>query len=144
MKNSMAFTIVNLRNNFIDYCNSELKKIGLSQGLLFYIIYIGKNRGCSPKELTEALNMDAGHTTRTISKLLDMGFITKERNEKDKRAHILKLTEKGEEAFKMSYSLFEKWDEKIKEKTGEGKYREILEELKNAIDSDDYSCYKKY
>ena len=36
-----------------------------------------------------------------------------EKNEADKRAYILNLTQKGKDAFLLSHNLFEQWDNKI-------------------------------
>lgn len=107
---SLAYSVTYLRKEFAEYCNNKLQKMGLSQGLLFFIIYVGKHPSCAPKELAEALHMDMGHTTRTIAKLIQGNFLLQEDNPNDRRAHILRLTASGEEAFRTSYELFEQWD----------------------------------
>jgi len=54
--------------------------------------------------------MDAGHTNRSINKLIKDGFLIQEQNPHDRRAHILHLTKKGEDAFRLSHELFFRWD----------------------------------
>lgn len=110
---SLSYYIMLLRKDFIDYCNQQLQKIGLSQGLLFFILYIGKYPGCTQKELTDALHLDTGHVTRSLTRLGQSGFIRQEKNPKDGRSKILCLEEKGQEAFSVSHELFTKWDEHI-------------------------------
>lgn len=113
MLSSLAYVVTLMRKDFIEYCNEQLSKIGLSQGLLFFILYIGKHPACSPKELSEALHMDIGHTARSLNKLIQTGFILQETNPKDRRAHILTLTDLGQDAFRISHELFFNWDNEV-------------------------------
>ena len=113
MKQTLAHYATLLRKDFTDYCSQKLAEEGLSQGQLYFILYIGRHENCSPKELAQALHMDAGHTTRTLAKLAQDGFLVQERSKTDGRAHTLMLTEKGKTAFAMSYDLFAQWDTKV-------------------------------
>lgn len=113
MLSSLAYVVTLMRKDFNEYCNEQLSKIGLSQGLLFFILYIGKHPACSPKELSEALHMDIGHTARSLNKLIQTGFILQETNPKDRRAHILNLTDLGQDAFRISHELFFSWDNEV-------------------------------
>lgn len=125
MTRSLAYYVTMLRRDFTEYCGQKLQEIGLSQGLLFFILHIGKHPGCSPKGLGEALKMDSGHVARSLVKLVQAGFIFQEQNQKDRRAHILRLTAKGEEAFELSHALFFQWDREILQGMGE-KDQELL------------------
>lgn len=113
MNKAIAYYITFLRKDFVNYCNQKLSNIGLSQGLLFFILYVGKHPNCAPKELAQALHMDFGHTTRSIAKLKKDGFLEQEVNPKDRRTHALHLTDVGKEAFNLSYELFSQWDKEI-------------------------------
>lgn len=108
---SLSFYISFLRKNFTEFCSEKLSEIGVTYGQVFIIIYIGKNEACSPKDISKALNLDAGHLNRTLSKLIENDFILQKKNENDKRANIVTLTSKGQEIFKRSYSLFDEWDD---------------------------------
>ena len=70
---------------------------------------MGKHPGTTPSDLTEALHLDWGHSQRCITKLVENGFLTKE---KAGRRYQLDLTEKGREAFAISHQVFFDWDEK--------------------------------
>ena len=100
---SLAFFATLLNKDFTAYCNRRLGEAGLMQGQLYFILYVGKHPGCAPKDLVQALRMDIGHTTRTLVKLEQGGFLVQEQNPEDRRAHILRLTEKGEAAFALSH-----------------------------------------
>ena len=99
-----------LRKDFTEYCGQKLSEQGLSQGLLYFILYIGKHPGCSPGELSRSLQMDAGHSTRSLTRLEETGFILRQANPADKRSCILELTDKGQDAFDLSHDLFDRWE----------------------------------
>ena len=65
MFDTFAYLITSLRKDFTEFCNEKLQEMGLTQGLLFFILYAGKHPQCSPKELTEALHMDTGYCARS-------------------------------------------------------------------------------
>lgn len=92
---------------FVAYTSSKLQKLGINYGSLFFLIYVGKHPGCTPGELTKALNIDWGHSQRSLTKLVDDGFMTKN---KTGRIYHLDLTEKGQQAFQVSHQVFFDWD----------------------------------
>ncbi|MEG0752104.1 MAG: MarR family transcriptional regulator [Oscillospiraceae bacterium] len=110
MNQTLAYYATLLHKDFTEYCNHKLAEEGLSQGKLYFILYVGRHTGCSPKELAKALHMDGGHTTRTLAKLAQDGFLAQEKSKTDGRAHTLRLTEKGDAAFRRSHELFTAWD----------------------------------
>lgn len=110
MNRTMAFFALLFQKDFSSFCNQKLQEIDLTQGLLYFIIYIGKHPGCSTGELISALRMDWGHSQRSIDKLTQNGFVCKEKNMQDKRAYHLSLTPKGQNAFSVSHQVFFDWD----------------------------------
>ncbi|WP_288222366.1 bilirubin utilization transcriptional regulator BilQ [uncultured Clostridium sp.] len=123
---SLSFYISFLRKNFTEFCSEKLSEMGLTYGQVFIVIYIGKNEACSPKDISKALNLDAGHLNRTLSKLIENNFILQKKNENDKRANIVTLTSKGQEVFKRSYSLFDEWDDLVLSSFTENKKEELM------------------
>ena len=99
MEQTLAFYINLLRGDFTQFCAQRLKELGLSQGLLYFLLYVGRHPGCSAGELASVIGADSGHTTRSVEKLVQQGFMTRTRSQQDKRAVVLELTEQGREAF---------------------------------------------
>lgn len=132
MVNSLACYVMVLRRQFTDYCNQRLHKMGLSQGLLFFILYVGKHPGCSPKELAGSLRMDTGHVTRSLVKLEQAGFLRQESNSRDRRSRLLCLTDKGKEAFRVSHEVFSDWDCEVMKALGQEE-RHLLLRLLSGI-----------
>lgn len=105
---AISYFITLLYRSFSDYSSEKLQQVGLNFGLLFFIVYIGKCPGCTPSELTKALSLDWGHSQRCITRLVEDGFITKE---KSGRHYILNLTQRGQQAFSTAHHVFFGWDD---------------------------------
>lgn len=95
---------------FAAYTTRQLQALGLNFGSLFLVLYVGKHPGCSPSQLTRTLGLDWGHSQRSIAKLVEDGFMTKE---KSGRAYRLELSEKGQQAFSVSHQVFFDWDKQV-------------------------------
>jgi DNA-binding MarR family transcriptional regulator len=113
MQNTLSLYTTILYKDFTTFCDKELYEMGLSRGLLYFVLYLGRNPNCSPSNISQALHFDSGHTTRSIDKLVNTGFVIRKKSEEDKRVYKLQLTEKGNQVFEESRVLFSKWDEKI-------------------------------
>ena len=80
-----------------------LEQLGLSQGLLYPLLYVGRHPGCTQAELTNALGLDWGYCQRSTLRLVEDGFFLRE---KQGRAYRLTLSEKGMQAFETSHQVF--------------------------------------
>lgn len=107
-RQTVAYSTTVLFRDFSEYTSRQLQKLGLNRGMLFLVIYVGKHPGCSQSELTEALGLDWGYGQRSILKLVEDGFLLRE---KRGRAYHLDLSEKGQEAFAIGYQVFFDWDQ---------------------------------
>ncbi len=84
----------------------------------------------SKRNILHFLHLDAGQLNRILAKLLETGFIYQRKNEKDRRANIVCLTEKGENLVEESRSLFYAWDEKVLSSLEEGSRQNLMEAMK--------------
>lgn len=108
MFRTFSYACTVLYRRFTQYTSARLNQLGLSFGTLFFLIYVGKHPGCTQSELTAALHLDWGHSQRTVLKLVEGGFLLRE---KDGRAYRLTLSEQGQRAFEASHQVFFDWDE---------------------------------
>lgn len=108
MFRTFSYACTVLYRRFTQYTSTRLNQLGLSFGTLFFLIYVGKHPGCTQSELTTALHLDWGHSQRTVLKLVEGGFLLRE---KDGRAYRLTLSEQGQRAFEASHQVFFDWDE---------------------------------
>lgn len=79
------------------YLNKKLKKYNLSSGSFSYLLALEKNEGMTQIQISKDIGNDRAMSARTISKLIEGGFIYKLQHEKDSRAYKLYLTDKGRE-----------------------------------------------
>lgn len=113
MEESLAYYASVLRADFTEFCTKKLQEVGITVGLLYFVLYIGKNPDCRHSELIEALHADAGHATRSLDRLISDGFVTREKSSTDKRVARLNLTDQGRTAFQQAHNLFTQWDAEV-------------------------------
>lgn len=130
MIKSFAFYISVLRKQFTTYCLEKLSEIDVTYGQLYIIIFVGKKKKCSPKDISLALKLDAGYLNRTLSKLIENNLIIQQKNNHDKRSNIVSLTTKGNEVFELSHSLFQEWDNTILSSLSDNEKQNLMELMK--------------
>ena len=101
---TLSYYVAMLYRSFSAFTGERLQAVGLNFGLVFFI---GKKPNCTPSELTKELALDWGHSQRCVNRLVEDGFITKE---KSGRHYLLNLTERGQEAFEAAHRVFFDWD----------------------------------
>ncbi|WP_417043523.1 bilirubin utilization transcriptional regulator BilQ [Dysosmobacter sp.] len=107
MFQTLAYYATVFHRSFTAYTTQQLQKLGLNFGSLFPVIYVGKHPDCTQAELTAALGLDWGYSQRCVTKLVEEGFLTRE---KSGRAYHLALSPKGQQAFQVSHQVFFDWD----------------------------------
>ncbi|BDU49953.1 MarR family winged helix-turn-helix transcriptional regulator [Haliovirga abyssi] len=94
-KNSLGRQISRIAFKLREYINSELKDYNISGGKIHFLMKIQNEDGMCQEKLTEILKVDKATTGRAIKKLVDLGYVTRIKDEKDKRYYRLHLTESG-------------------------------------------------
>lgn len=110
MFQTLAYYATAFHRSFVNYTTAKLQTLGLNFGSLFLVIYVGKHPGCTQTQLTSDLNMDWGYSQRSVTKLVEEGFLTRE---KSGRCYHLNLSDKGQQAFEVSHQVFFDWDEQV-------------------------------
>lgn len=104
---TVSSRILTLHRAFAAYTSQRLQALGLNFGQMYFILYVGKHPDCTPSELTKELHLDWGHSQRSLVKLVEDGFLTRE---KLGRSYRLRLTPQGEQAFMVCHRVFADWD----------------------------------
>lgn len=110
MFQTLAYYATAFHRSFVNYTTAKLQTLGLNFGSLFLVIYVGKHPGCTHTQLTSDLNLDWGYSQRSVTKLVEEGFLTRE---KSGRCYHLNLSDKGQQAFEVSHQVFFDWDEQV-------------------------------
>lgn len=129
---TVSSCILTLNRRFSAYTSQRLQEHGLSFGLMYFVIYVGKHPGCSPAELTKALRMDWGHSQRSLNKLVEEGFLTREKTGRSAR---LDLTPAGEQAFAVCHQVFFDWDAQKLDGLTAAERKQLLQLLQKAAET---------
>ena len=79
------------------FINKGVSKYGIGSGQFMFLLELYIKDGKNQEEIAEALKMDKGTTARALKKLEEEGFVRRIKDENDKRAYKLYLTEKSKE-----------------------------------------------
>lgn len=97
-------------NSFIA---KEISKFGIGPGQIMFLMQLYKKDGISQEELSDILNIDKATTCRAIKKLEDEQILIRVKDENDKRAYKLYLTEKSREIEEEIKSVLYQWETNI-------------------------------
>ncbi|WMW21848.1 MarR family transcriptional regulator [Methanolobus mangrovi] len=79
------------------YLSKELEPYGIGSGQFPFFMRLMHHEGVSQESLASSLKYDRATITRSVSKLEEMGYVTRKRDPGDKRAYCVYLTDKGRE-----------------------------------------------
>ncbi|GAA0125425.1 MULTISPECIES: MarR family winged helix-turn-helix transcriptional regulator [Clostridium] len=110
---TLSINISIFYKDFQKYCEEKLKPFKLTPGLYNYLLFIYYNPGCNLNEISTHLKVDKALTTKTIKKLLTLGYVDKLINEYDNRAFKVYPTKNSINMMEYLVTIFEQWEEKI-------------------------------
>ena len=82
----------------VDHVRASSTEWRLSSRDSSILAHLDSEHGMSPKALAAHLNVAPSTLSAAIAKLVELGYISSDQPESDKRQRELRLTEKGEEA----------------------------------------------
>lgn len=77
------------------YLDKVLKEYELSSGSYPYLLTLNENEGISQNKISKELGYDKAMSARTITKLINLGYLDRKVDEADSRAYKLYLTDKA-------------------------------------------------
>lgn len=139
LNQTLAYAVSQMRADFVAFSSRKLEALGITQGLLYFVLYIGRHPGCTPSDLSAALHADSGHTTRSIHKLEETGFVIRKPHPTDRRASVLELSPEGCDVMEASRGMFAQWDSYLLKQIPEEERRQLLELLEKLLPHLQYS-----
>jgi DNA-binding MarR family transcriptional regulator len=122
--------------------NQRAKDYNLSSGLFFYMMELGAEDGLTLQQLSQAVSVDNGLTTRSVKKLVELGYVNKVQNPLDSRSSQVFLTEAGREVAKSINQIFLEWKTIVTKGVSEKElskvnqiFDQFYENAKSAIES---------
>ena len=110
------------------FINRELSNYGIGSGQFMFLLELYIQDGRNQEELSERLKIDKGTTARALKKLEEQGFITRLKDECDKRSNKIYLTQKAKDVQENVYDILDGWNKKLRESLSKEE-EDIVEKL---------------
>lgn len=95
------------------YIGKELENHTIGSGQFSFLAALGRSEGMSQEELANLFHVDKATSARAIRKLLEEGYVTRERDPADKRKYRILLTEKGKNMHPILKRISAEWTETL-------------------------------
>lgn len=114
----MEFELINkykmeINKDFRKYADSTLKEYGVTIANLKCLLVIERSEDINLNEIAIQLNVDKAMVTRSIKKLVELGYVNKIQDKKDTRSYKISLSEEGEETLNSLRGIFKDWFDKV-------------------------------
>ena len=117
------------------YTNEVLLKYQLSSGTYPFLLILKGNEGINQNQISRELNIDKAMSARAIKSLIALGYLRREYDKEDSRAHKLFLTEKAEEIIPEVVEELNRWNTAITEGLTDIEKERILEYLEKGLEN---------
>jgi len=87
----------------------QFHSYGIGSGQFHFLMYLYKKQGITQETLAEELQLDKGTCARAIQKLEDLGYVTRTRDQEDKRCYNIYLTKKAEHLKPTALKILKEW-----------------------------------
>ena len=77
------------------YISHSLRVYGVSAAEQPFLVYLYDKDGATQEEMAAYLNIDKAAAARSVRSLIEKGFVTKSRDEIDRRCNRIRLTQKA-------------------------------------------------
>lgn len=95
MKNSIGRLISILHRQAQIYINCTLKEYGITSAEYAFLLYLYRKDGITQDELSTYLYIDKSATARAIKSLEEKGYVTRNKDDIDKRCNRVYISEKA-------------------------------------------------
>ena len=95
------------------FINREVSKYGIRAGHLMFLMDLYLQDGKNQEEISERLKIDKATTARALKKLEEQDFITRVKDNNDKRSNKIYLTDTSKKFKEDVYSVLDDWNQQI-------------------------------
>lgn len=116
MKNSpfLICNLISLTKTHDFFINKHIKnETDILPGQYFMLLFLYHEMGTNQSDIAKACLMDRSGVSRAFKDFEEKGLITRQVNEENKRAYIIKLTEKGIKTAEFLEEKEQEWDDMI-------------------------------
>ena len=110
------------------FINKEVSEYGIGSGQSMFLLELYINDGKNQEEIAETLKIDKGTTARALKKLEEQGFVTRIKDENDKRSNKIYLNDKAKDVREGVLDVLNDWNKEITKSLTEEE-EEVLKSL---------------
>ena len=92
------------------FITTRIDEYNIGQGQFMFLMELYIEDGKNQEDLSKILKIDKGTTARAIKKLEEEGYVRREKDNLDKRANKVFLTEKGMDIKEDIYKILSQWE----------------------------------
>lgn len=104
--------IHNISKNQLRYLDSRIQELDLGREVR-YIMMIYDNPNCSQDDLVKIYGESKANVAKSLKKLEDEGYITRDVNPKNRRKYMLKTTQKANEVVPKVRKISLDWENEV-------------------------------
>jgi len=95
------------------YFNRQLKPYGLSHMHFRMLSYVGRHDGLKQEDIRTFIDADKGGVAHAIKRLVEKGYIERDRDPSDGRAYVIRLTDEGQTFLAEFRTIADAWGEQM-------------------------------
>ncbi len=111
------------------YIGKKIKPYGIGSGQFPFLMRLYHGDGINQESLSDYLKIDKGTTARAVQKLVDEGYVFRQRDENDKRSYRVFLSEKGKTLEPIIKKIASEWEDILFSSFDDSQRREIMNSL---------------
>ncbi|MFH1014244.1 MAG: MarR family transcriptional regulator [Thermoplasmatota archaeon] len=93
--------------------HNQLERYNIGSGQFHYLMLLYHKDGINQETLSEILKIDKATSARAIRKLEETGYITRKRDQQDKRAYKIYLTKKAQNLRPTIKNILQEWTKQL-------------------------------
>jgi DNA-binding MarR family transcriptional regulator len=125
------------------YVSKKLETYNIGSGQYVLLLTLFRNKGVSQEELSEYLKIDKATTAKSIKKLEEDGYISRDIDLDDKRAYKVFLTQKGLDIIPIVQEAIKSWENILAMDLSENE-NILVEQLLNKMAKNAYDAKENY
>lgn len=121
----------------------QIKAYGFTTSQCYTILELYKSASLTMNELSERMNLNSSTMTRILDNLVRDKYISRDKDESDRRIVVVSLTDTGKKAAEELDTIVKQYYKKIIENIPEGQVEEILKSvniLQKAFEKSNPNC----
>ena len=131
----MGMSIALLYRYSQSYFNEEFKKFGLGNGQYVFLLHLLDHEGINQETLAHMVKIDKTTAARAVARLVRAGYVSRTVSDKDRRAYVLRTTEKAQTVKKALKKTMDDWYKILVQDFSPEECRQFDRLLKQAVEN---------